>query len=48
MDVMDSIYDSEDEHMATEMLEEICDSSQFYPSVNRRDARYKYLITLNK
>ena len=32
---------SDAEPMSTEMLEDICDSSQPHPSVNRIDARYK-------
>ena len=41
MDVMDSGDESEYEPTSTEMLEDICDGSQYHPSVNRRDARYK-------
>ena len=33
--------ESDDESMSMEMLEDICDSSQSHPSVNRRDTRYK-------
>ena len=41
MDVMDSGYESDDEPMSTEMLEDIRDGSKSHPSVNRREARYK-------
>ena len=33
--------DSDAEPMSTEMLEDICDGSQYHPVVNRREARYK-------
>ena len=38
--------ESEDEPISTEMLEDMCDSSQSHPSVNRRQVRYKmrYII----
>ena len=38
---MDSGNESYDEPISTEMLEDICDGSQFHPNVNRREARYK-------
>ena len=41
MDMMDSVVDSDDEYMSTEMLEDICEGIQFNPSVNRREARYR-------
>ena len=41
MDTMDSENESEDEPMPKEMLEDIFDSSQYHPSVNRRIAHYK-------
>ena len=41
MDVMDSGYESEDERMYTEMLDDNRDGSQSHPSGNRRDACYK-------
>ena len=34
--------------MSTEILEDILDGSQSHPVVNRREARYKYMIALNK
>ena len=40
MDVMDSVDESDDEPISTEMLEDIRDRSQSYPNVNSRDARY--------
>ena len=41
IDAMDSGDESDDEHMSTEMLEDIRDVSQSHPSVNRREACYK-------
>ena len=41
MDVMDSGDESEDEPMYTEMLEHICDSLQYHPIINIRQANYK-------
>ena len=41
MDVTDSGDESDDEHMSTQMLEEIHDGSKSHPSVNRRETRYK-------
>ena len=41
MYAMDSGYESDDEPMYTEMLEDICDGSQFHLNVNRREACYK-------
>ena len=38
MDAMDSVYESEDEHMTTEMLGDIHDGNQSHSSVNRRNA----------
>ena len=38
---MDSGDESDDEHMFTEMLEDIHDVSQSHLGVNRRDAHYK-------
>ena len=41
MDAMDTCYDSYHEPISTEMLEDIRDGSQFYPNINRIEARYK-------
>ena len=41
MDGLDSSNESDDEHMSTEMLEDICNGIQSHPGVKRRDARYK-------
>ena len=41
MDVMTSGNESNAEPMSTEMLEDICDSSHYCPSINKREARYK-------
>ena len=41
MDAMDSGNESDDEPMYTEMLEDICDGSQYHMSVNSREAHYK-------
>ena len=38
---MDSVDESEDEDMSTEILEDIRDRSQSHPIINRRDSRYK-------
>ena len=39
MDAMDSGDESDDDPISTKMLEYICDRSQYYPDVNRREAR---------
>ena len=39
MVVISSGDESDAEPMSTDMLENICDGSKFYPSVNRREAR---------
>ena len=36
MDAMDSVNESDDETMSTEMLEDIHDGSQYYPRINRK------------
>ena len=41
MDVIDSGDESEDEHMSTETLKEIRDSSKSHTKVNMREAHYK-------
>ena len=41
MSALDYGDESEDEHMSTEMLEDIHDRSQSHTNVNRREARYK-------
>ena len=41
MDVISSGNESDAEPMSTEMLEDICDGSQYHPIVNSRDACYK-------
>ena len=41
MDMMDSGIESYDEPMYTEILEDICDGSQYHPKMNRREAHYK-------
>ena len=41
MDAMDSGYESDNELISTEMLENICDGSKYHPNVNRREDRYK-------
>ena len=40
MDVMYSGDESDAELMSTDMLENICDESQFHPSINRKEASY--------
>ena len=41
MDTISSGDEYDDEPMSMDMLEDICDSSQSHPSINRREARYK-------
>ena len=41
MDEISSGDESDAETMSTDMLEDICDGSQYHPSINRREARYK-------
>ena len=41
MDAMNYGDESDDDPMSTEMLEDICDGSQFHLNVNRREACYK-------
>ena len=38
---MDSGYETDDEPLATEMLEDIRYGSKYHPSINSRGARYK-------
>ena len=38
---MSSGDESDIEPMYTDMLEDICDRSQYHPIINRREARYK-------
>ena len=48
MDVMDSGDESYDEPMSTDMLEDIRDGIKSHPSLNRRETRYRNVISLNK
>ena len=48
MDAMDYGTESDDYSISMEMLEDIRDGSQSHPNVNRIEARYKYVIVLNK
>ena len=41
MDVISSRDESDAEFMSTDMLEDICDGSQYHPNINRREAQYK-------
>ena len=41
MDVMSSVYESDNEPMSTEMLEDIIDGSKSHTGIHRRDTRYK-------
>ena len=41
MDAMDSVDESNDDPISTEMLEDIRDGSQSHKNVNRREVRYK-------
>ena len=48
MDVMDSGDESYDESMSTDMLEDIRDGIKSHLSLNRRETRYRNVISLNK
>ena len=48
MDAINSGDESDHDLISTEMLEDIRDGSQTHPNVNKRKARYKYLIVLSK
>ena len=41
IDVMDSVYEYDDEPISTDILEEICDDSKSHLSVNRKEAHYR-------
>ena len=41
MDAMDSSDEYEDEHISTDMLEDIRDGSKYHTSVHRIESRYK-------
>ena len=41
MENLDSNENSDHDHISTEMLHEICDGSQTYPNVDKREARWK-------
>ena len=41
IDVMSSDNESDTEPMSMQILEDICNSSQSHPTVNRREAKYK-------
>ena len=45
---MDSGDESDDEHMSTEMLEDICDKSKYHTDVNKREASCKIRDSINK
>ena len=47
IDAMDFGDESDDEPMSTNMLKDICGSSQSHPNVNRREARYKIRKRIN-
>ena len=48
MDVMDSVDESDDEPISTEMLEDIRRGSKSRLIVNRREARYKICDRIKK
>ena len=48
IDAIDSGGESEDEHMSTEILEDIYDSIKYHPSVNRRESRYKICYCIKR
>ena len=41
MENIDSNEKSDDDHISTEMLHDICDGSQTHPNVDKREARRK-------
>ena len=43
IDAMDSRYESDDDTISTEMLEDICGGGQYHHNDNRREAHYKIL-----
>ena len=45
---MDSVDESDHDHMSMEMIEDICDNSQSHPNVNRREARYTICDRINE
>ena len=48
MDAINSGNESDHDLISTEMLEDIRERSQTHPNVNKREARYKYVIVLGK
>ena len=48
MDDMNSGDESDHDLISTEMLEDIREGSHTHLNVNRREARYKYVIVLSK
>ena len=48
IDAMDSVDESYDEPISMEMLEDIRDGSQSYPSINRRESHYKIRDRINQ
>ena len=48
MDTMDSVDESDDDSMSTDMLEDICDGSQSHSKVNRRESCYKVRDHINQ
>ena len=48
MDAMDSGDESDDKPMHKDMLEYICERSQYHPNVDRRKVRYKIRDDINQ
>ena len=48
MDAINAGDESDNDLISTEMLKDIRDGSHTHPNVNRREARYKYVIVLGK
>ena len=48
IDAKDSGDESDNNPIYTEMLEDICDRSQYHPNVNRREAHYKIRDRFNQ
>ena len=48
MDAMDSGDQSDHDPISTDMLEKICDRSQYHTNVNSREASYKIRDRINQ
>ena len=48
IDAMESGDNPDAKTMSREMLEDICDSIQYHPNINRRESRYKLRDHINQ